>query len=422
MLEFTGERVIPGQVNPDLLNEHLARYRFASRYCKGAVVLDAGCGAGYGARELSGAASVTGMDIAHDALAHAQISYGRPGVRFAQGRLESLPFADAAFDLVLAFEVIEHLENWQDMLCEARRVLKPSGILLVSTPNREVYGELRGVAGPNDFHAHEFDYPEFRAALEAVFPHVRLWSQDLTEAVAFLPLEAGSGPNAAAGCAEAAGEAPPEEAHFYLAACGAREIPDHSAFAWLPQSSNLLLERERHINLLRGEISIKDGFIRQLQADLAAMMNASDSVNRELRLSNEWAESLKTSLEESGRRVVALQNETEALHAGYQERIRILNEEAAARLAWAMDLNAQIEAGRAEIERLNGEFERLNGVIGERTAWAESLGRELRETQWQLEESRGLLKTARAQLREAAQSKWVRAGRALHLGPVIQPE
>jgi len=427
LLEFTGERVVPGQVNPDLLNEHLARYRFAARCiaarARGAVILDAGCGAGYGTREFPGAASVIGMDIAHDALVHAQSSYARPGVYFARGRLESLPFADGSFDLVLAFEVIEHLENWRDMLQEARRVLKPSGVLLVSTPNKDVYGVLRGTAGPNQYHAHEFEYSEFRHALQAEFPHVRLWSQDLTEAVAFIPLETSATRTVAAGALEAAGDAPPpEEAHFYLAACGAQEIPDHSPFAWLPESGNLLLERERHIKLLCGEIETKDEFLRQLHADQAALMSANESANRELRLSNQWAEGLKKSLEESGARVVTLQNELEAVHAGYRERIRILNEEAAARLAWVRELSQQIEGGQAEIDRLNQEYARLTGIIGERTEWAQSLGRELSETQCRLEEVRGRLTAAQTQLRAVAQSKWVRAGRAIHLGPVINPE
>ena len=53
LAEFTGERVIPGEVDADLLNEHVARYLFAARMAGGRRVLDAGCGSGYGVAELA---------------------------------------------------------------------------------------------------------------------------------------------------------------------------------------------------------------------------------------------------------------------------------------------------------------------------------------------------------------------------------
>src|SRR5256885_15469926 len=57
LAEFTGERVIPGQVDADLLNEHFARYAFAVRLSRRKQVLDAGCGSGYGSAELARAAA-----------------------------------------------------------------------------------------------------------------------------------------------------------------------------------------------------------------------------------------------------------------------------------------------------------------------------------------------------------------------------
>ncbi len=68
--EFTGERVIPGEVDIDLWNEHVARYAFACQNAPGRRVLDMGCGAGYGSAMLlnSGASSVTSLDISPAAL------------------------------------------------------------------------------------------------------------------------------------------------------------------------------------------------------------------------------------------------------------------------------------------------------------------------------------------------------------------
>src|SRR5579862_3598210 len=173
LAEFTGERVIPGEVDVDLLNEHLARYAFAARLARGKRVLDAGCGAGYGSAELAHAAlSVTGADIAAEAIEFAREHYRLPNLHFEQATCGALPHPDSCLDLVVAFEVIEHLAHWREFLLEARRVLAANGQLVVSTPNKSYYTESRGGEGANPFHVHEFEFEEFQSELAAIFPHV----------------------------------------------------------------------------------------------------------------------------------------------------------------------------------------------------------------------------------------------------------
>jgi len=194
LVEFTGERLIPGQVSDDLLNEHRARYVFAARLAGARHVLDAGCGAGYGSAELAHvAASVIGADTAADAIAFARENYRLPNLHFERASCDALPHPDGSFDLVVAFEVIEHLESWPEFLLEVRRVMSPHGQFVVSTPNKSYYTESRGREGTNPFHVHEFEFEEFRSELLAVFPEVALFLENHVEGIAFQPNDPAAG-------------------------------------------------------------------------------------------------------------------------------------------------------------------------------------------------------------------------------------
>ncbi len=402
-IEFTGERVVPGLVDPDLFNEHLSRYRFAARFAQGAAkVLDAGCGTGYGTAEFDGAAQIMAMDISGEAVAHAVRAFGRPGVHFLQGACEALPFARESFDLVVAFEVIEHLERWPDLLTEAARVLGPEGVLLVSTPNKAYYAEARAAAGPNPYHVREFEYREFEYALKAVFPHVQLWSQNHSEVIAFIPA-AQSG-----GVLDAPADSAPEQAHFFLAACSRTSIADARAYGWLPSSGNVLRERERHIALLNSELKQKEEWLSEAQAHRAQVM-------AELQISNTWAENLNSELKTAGGRIDELQTELQQSNSWAKglnvelkrasATIEELNRELAVRLEWVHDIEAQLGRARNEIARLNQENI-------ERTQWAQSLDAELQITKSERERFE-------AQLRMIGDSKWVRLGRTAGIGPVV---
>lgn len=106
----------------------------------GLEILDAGCGTGANLRFLRRYGHAVGIDMAPEAVAHSTL--GSPGL-VAQGSVLSLPFADQSFDLVTSFEVLYHraVTSELDALREVRRVLRPSGRLLLRLPAFEL---LRG--------------------------------------------------------------------------------------------------------------------------------------------------------------------------------------------------------------------------------------------------------------------------------------
>jgi SAM-dependent methyltransferase len=425
MLEFTGERVVPGLVESALFDEHRARYRFARQFARrlgpDAAILDAGCGTGYGTAEFSDARSVTAFDISAEAVRHARDRYAGQRVRYLQAACESLPFADSSFDLVVAFEVIEHLKRWREMLNEVKRVLKPAGILLVSTPNRAYYAESRASAGPNPFHVREFDRREFSEALDAVFPHVALWTQDHVEGLGFLPFPAP--PSGSAGVLDAPDEQDPENAYFFLGACSGMPFAGPEGFAWIPVGGNLLRDREHHIALLSQELEQKTGWLKQMEDAHSTLNREHRKLIEELEEHNTWAAGLNVQLARSGKRIVELQDDLGAANSKAQEQIGALERTLEERLQWARELESQIATGRSELERLNGDNTGLRLAYKERTQADEAdkiwLAGECESRTAELDTANHEIARLGAIIAATGASKWMKLGRAVHLGPEL---
>jgi SAM-dependent methyltransferase len=422
LAEFTGERVIPGQVDADLLNEHLARYAFAARLSRRKQVLDAACGAGYGSAEMARtAASVLGIDCSAEAIESARVEYSFPNLRFEQADCLALPAGDASIDLVVAFEAIEHLEDWRGFLVEARRVLAPSGQFIVSTPNKLYYAESRRAAGPNPFHVHEFEFEEFRAALAEVFPHVSLFLENHVEGVVFQPLaEADS----TADVRVDAGPGNPAEAHFFVAVCALRPQTGAPTFVYVPRAANVLRERERHIELLERELETKNQWLNRSTTELAKLNDDHQVVLAQFRKQigeseerAKWLERLNREVAERNERIVQLQDEFAAeqaaardLAASYEDKVRELEAENEAKTRWARDTEARLgseleEKGR-ELAKCVEILHEVERTVEARTAWAEKLQTEA----YRLERQVTLMK----------ESRWFKVGRKFGLGPDLR--
>ncbi len=407
MAEFTGERLIPGQVDVDLLNEHLARYAFAARLAHGKRTLDAGCGAGYGSAELAAEAdSVIGADLAAEAVDFARAQYCLPNLAFEQASCDRLPHPDACFDLVVAFEVIEHLDRWREFLLEARRVLAPGGQFIVSTPNKLYYTESRGVHGANPFHVHEFDFEEFRGALESVFPHVTLFLENHVEGVTFQPYQAGHTVETRVD----AGDPLPDDSHFFVAVCAHRPQIGNPTFVYVPRAANVLRERERHIALLDGELAQKNQWLEKAQQDLAEFERQQRKLLGDLERSNQWAEALNRELEERRARVDELQEELAREQENAQAQIQELERELALKIEWARKIDAALEKEVAEKKRAVDMLHQTEADLADRTAWAQRLEGEVTALREEMARVSGQLALYQA-------SRWVKLGKKVGLGP-----
>ncbi|HTX33894.1 MAG TPA: methyltransferase domain-containing protein [Bryobacteraceae bacterium] len=413
MVEFTGERVIPDQVNVDLLNEHMARYMFAARLASGKRVLDAGCGAGYGSAELARTAHrVVGIDRAPEALAFAREHYQAANLEFQRASCAALPFPNAAFDLVVAFEIIEHLDAWREFLLEVRRVLAPAGQFLVSTPNRLYYKESRGSTGANPFHVHEFDFDEFRRELKLFFPHVSMYLENHTEGITFQPHEAG---NTAEVRVEAA-EAVAAESHFFLAVCADRPLVGNPTFVYVPRAANVLREREHHIVLLDSEIVRKNEWLADAQRRHEELLALFAEQKESLERSNRWAESLNRELDERAACIAGLQQElareqeaARQMAEGYAAKVAELEADIRDKTQWAIDtetrLTAEVRHQTGELGKAVEALHHTEQELDQRTRWALSLQEEGARLAQLLALVRG--------------SRWVRLGRKVGLGPEL---
>jgi 2-polyprenyl-3-methyl-5-hydroxy-6-metoxy-1,4-benzoquinol methylase len=151
----TGERCCPDFPDENFVN-HFKVYRFASQFCGARTVLDVGCGTGYGTSYLAESAKkAVGIDLSRQALRYARTHYRSSKLEFLRMSAESLEFADRTFDLVLSTENFEHLHDQRANLRQMSRVLTDAGMLLLATPNPEMFVSIR-----NHYHTHEFVYDE----------------------------------------------------------------------------------------------------------------------------------------------------------------------------------------------------------------------------------------------------------------------
>jgi SAM-dependent methyltransferase len=409
LLEFTGERLIPGHVDPDLWNEHYCRYLFASRLAARKRVLDIACGAGYVSDCLAQtASSVTAIDLSPEAVAAARISYPAPNIEFLAADARGLPFAAASFDLIVAFEVIEHLDDPLALLSEARRLLAPGGQLIVSTPNRIYYTETRRISGPNPYHVRELDFEEFRTALANVFPSVTLFLQNHADSLVIRPALS---PLTQGELRLEPADAEPANSHFFIAVCALTAQTGAPTFLYLPATANVLREREHHIAKLESELEQKSQWLDQVKSEHANLVELYRDQSAKMKAVQAWGlemdEKIKAAEDHVQSAVDRHKAEVGVIAAGYNAKIAELEAEVAHVTQIAKTslepLQAELAKTHAELARCVDILHETEKTVEERTLWAQTLQARVEH-----------LETAISALQG---SRWLKLGRKIGVGP-----
>jgi len=145
-------------------------YEIASEIVKDKITADIGCADGYGTQYLAGFSKhTTGVDYSTVTVEEARAKHkDRKNLSFISSSVPPLPFDDASLEVITAFQFIEHIHERKAFMQEVKRVLKPGGIFLCSTPNN-----LMSIAR-NPFHVHEYTFKEMEAEAKSVFGEIEL--------------------------------------------------------------------------------------------------------------------------------------------------------------------------------------------------------------------------------------------------------
>jgi 2-polyprenyl-3-methyl-5-hydroxy-6-metoxy-1,4-benzoquinol methylase len=169
-LNFTGEYFIPGKSGERIEADHLERYWFARKFARGKSVLDIACGVGYAGPLFieAGAVSYDGVDINEKLIEYADKNYGSNSINYFLGDICKFN-NKKSYELVTCFETIEHVKNYEAAIQNLYTLLKPGGILLISSPNRLVTSPNAATLKDkpsNEFHTQEFIAEELLSILK----------------------------------------------------------------------------------------------------------------------------------------------------------------------------------------------------------------------------------------------------------------
>jgi len=359
MLEWTGERFLPWITDATIAYEHLHRYAYAATLVKDKRVLDLASGEGYGSKMLaSTASSVTGIDIDENVVRHAAEKYCAANLRFLAGSVTSIPIQEShSFDVIVCFEAIEHIEDQHALLTEIKRMLKPDGALIVSTPNKAIYHDESPEENP--FHVKELYFDEFRDLLARYFLNIRFLGQRIHPSSSIWPIGA-SNPNGfhefvmerGPSNFEFIGEEKRVPLYFIAIASDPAAVLPASTSVLLDQSDSLLEEKDQATRWREEQVAERDETIQALE--------------EAVKWREGQIEELKEGLDWTQQRVSALEKTIASQEEGLAWRAQQVSELEAAKLFWERE-SASLSGRLQDTQcRLSVASDTLAGIYASR--------------------------------------------------------
>jgi GT2 family glycosyltransferase/SAM-dependent methyltransferase len=390
LIDWTGERCVPWTPDVQVVYEHFHRYLWAARIVGGRRVLDLGSGEGFGAAILAESAEhVVGVDLDERTVEHSKLNYAATNLEFHVGTAIDLsPYETGSFGAVVAFEIIEHVQEQEQVLAEVARVLADDGILVISTPDRRLYSEVSGQHNP--FHERELGSEEFSELLRAHFPHVATWGQRTITGSHMGALGSPSGKGS-----------PPDSPDFYIERSGDewRIAGDPTALylvalaskAPLPKLAGTSTLADCDLELMR--IKEHDAAVAKGERDAAVRLNEEQSRANARTLERERAEHGRALREANARAQEELGQRDQDIVRGQEDIVGLRGEIASRETEIVIRENkiASVEAELAAARQLNRRTEesvtwqafqrargRLYGALGEESLFARTLRLSLR--------------------------------------------
>jgi SAM-dependent methyltransferase len=372
-MEYTGERLVPGKRGLELLElEHRGRYDLAGSICAGKNVLDVGCGTGYGTALLAQyARSVVGIDAAVEAIEFAKENFLRDNLRFevlditsseAENRLHEI--SRHKFDVVVCFELIEHLSSPVSLLDLVKTVLRPGGRFIVSTPNSA--RPHRFTERENPYHVVEYEREGLRGLLGGRFKHVHVLSQTVHLATR---IQAGN-------YRERMDSWPRDQlptAKYFVAICSDKRLDSDS------KRGLLLLASDQHVTLLQSLLADlrkaqanKAEAIERLQAlldqateDARSRQSRIENLTQEIEQRATAEQELRSLIEEQERTIHELNQEIDRLDVNTREVKRGVETDRSQSSRAKQDLERQIELQEDQVQQLTRQLEERAATIEE---------------------------------------------------------